>query len=146
MSQNLSETLTNIPLMEVIPNTDWFLEMLVEMVNGKDSCVGITLSVGGSIISGKLISGHKYFEEFAADFCKQIPNCTAESLTGFASLGDSYKSENTGESMPLRYIHLKDAKIFQSGETTIPSSGILWRGKLDSIDGFFLGYLSIDKK
>jgi hypothetical protein len=144
MSQNLSETSTSIPLMEVIPNTDWFLGMLVNMINGNDNCIGITLSVGGSIISGQLISGHKYFEEFAAVFCKNYTDYNAEMVSKFSSFGDVYKSDD--KSMPVNYIHLKDAKVFQSGGTTIPSSSVLWRGKLDSIDGFFLGYLSIGEK
>jgi hypothetical protein len=45
---------------------DWFLFQLVEWANQFDIEQGITLAVGGAMISGQLISGRRYFEEVAA--------------------------------------------------------------------------------
>lgn len=45
---------------------DWFLKLIVAQVNRNDVEIGLTLSVGGLLISGTAISQRKYFEEVAA--------------------------------------------------------------------------------
>jgi hypothetical protein len=106
----------------------------VRIANEHNKDNGITLSVGGAVISGILISDRQYFEQLAIETHTEA----------FSSLGD-YKPENI-EHIPLNYIHLKDAKII-NGATAIPSSGgRLWRGKIASVDGFSLGTLSINKE
>src|SRR5689334_14729448 len=47
---------------------DWFLSQLVGWANQFDVEQGITLAVGGAMISGQLISGKRYFDELAAFF------------------------------------------------------------------------------
>ena len=63
MSANASET-GDAP--NIAPRDDWFLGCLINWANQFNLEQGITLAVGGAIISGQLISGRRYFEEMAA--------------------------------------------------------------------------------
>src|SRR5918993_1449756 len=84
---------------------DWFLQFLVDRVNGTTTEIGITLQVGGLLVSGMLVSGDKY---------KQRP-----------------ESESTKESEgPPFYIHLKNAKFYSPGASPIPANGVWWRGRI----------------
>jgi len=134
-----------------IDNTDWFLEMLVEMQNGTDGYVGITLNVGGMLLTGDLISGHKYFEWFADSFTKGVVKGedSQKIREVLASLGDIYtKDKKVDKTKPPVYIHIKDAKFFQpGGNDSIPTSeNTWWRGRISAVDGFILGKITVEKK
>lgn len=42
---------------------DGILRVLVDTVTGTDDRLPVTLAVGGMLVSGYVVSGHKYFEE-----------------------------------------------------------------------------------
>ena len=132
---------------------DCFLQSLVEIVNDESANIPITLSVGGLLISGDMIGGKTYFDEFALQFkdgFRDISSETASTIeVTFKRLGDVYdtiqkESQGSG-AMPKPYIiHLKDAQIYQSGAGPPPSEkGVLWRGRLEAVDGFSLGRHSL---
>nr|WP_288356451.1 gas vesicle accessory protein GvpU [uncultured Pseudomonas sp.] len=131
---------------------DWFLSMLVKIANNGPGEFGVTLNVGGSIISGMLISGRKYFDEFAKQFAtpfrgenedSESPSIEA-TLKQFGQIYDKTENEETDdkENNPVSYIHLRDANIFFRDGTIPTNQGVLWRGKLSSVDGFSLGNLN----
>lgn len=126
---------------------DWFLQSLVNMANYDGVELGLTLSVGGLLISGTLIGGKKYFEEFGADFVSPISDKEqAESIkSSFSKYGIIYRTPESDEEalLPPVYIHLKDAKFFHNSGKPIPSNrSVLWRGRITAVDGFSLGSLS----
>jgi len=132
---------------------DWFLQSLVSIVNNESASIPITLSVGGLLISGDMIGGKVYFNEFARQFkdgFKDISSETAATIEkAFKRLGDVYDSiqkESQG-SAPIpkpHLVHLRDAQIYLSGASPTPSEkGVLWRGRLEAVDGFSLGRLSL---
>lgn len=43
----------------------------------------------------------------------------------------------------LAYIHLKDARVFSPSGGAMPQEGFWWRGRIDKVDGFTIGSLSI---
>ncbi|MDX1319990.1 MAG: hypothetical protein R3207_07420, partial [Oceanospirillum sp.] len=49
-------------------NKDWFLENLVNTVNGSDIEIGITLQMDGFLVSGYIVNGRKYFDGFSGEF------------------------------------------------------------------------------
>jgi hypothetical protein len=64
---------------------------------------------------------------------------------GIAEMLDNYSkiySEPPPEGQPPSYIHLKDARIFAPGQNPIPSSGLLWRGRISCVEGFSMGSFS----
>lgn len=132
---------------------DWFLVSLLNIVNRGTIEFGITLNVGGSVVSGTLISGKKYFEEFAALFSAAL-GPQGDSSEGpsveesFRQLGQIYDMPESGEGEehkqqgPVSYIHLNNASVFFTDGTIPSNAGVLWRGKLSSVDGFNLGSLT----
>jgi hypothetical protein len=133
-------------------SSDWFLELLVDVVNGTEIALAMTLNVGGMLVSGEMCSGHKYFEGFAKDLKDgifgTIPSEASRIEEQFKQLGGIYAKEKRQPQdehpKPPQYIHLRNARIFHPGGTPIPTNrGVWWRGRLGAIDGFILGSLSI---
>ena len=61
------------------PKEDFFLQTLVNIVNMGPFTFGITLNVGGFLVSGELFSGKDYFEKFGTQF-----------VSGFQKIGISF--------------------------------------------------------
>lgn len=131
-------------------NSDWFLQILVNTCNNTEISFPITLNVGGLLISGELIGGEKYFNGFINDL--KMGGFPPGAADLFNKFGDIYNKPNEqeqdkqdDETTPLpQYIHLKNARIFHPGGSPIPANRrVWWRGRLEAIDGFILGTLSI---
>lgn len=135
---------------------DWFLQSLVSIVNdeSESASIPITLSVGGLLISGEMIGGKTYFREFARQFkdgFKGISIDTAATIeVAFKRLGDVYDPiqkvslGNTYIPKP-HLVHLRNVQIYQAGGPALLSEkGVLWRGRLEAVNGFSLGKLSPD--
>lgn len=143
---------------------DWFLQQLVELCN--TSAVGfgfgITLTVGGTIISGNVVTGRRYFEAMAEDFGRGL----AKALDGLAGAkeardrtvalmkrlvgkaAENYGPPKDGENPPpVHYVHLENARIFHPGAEPLPGhegEGTWFRVRVDRIDAFTFGLLSPD--
>jgi hypothetical protein len=139
---------------------DAFLQLLVDLANDSEGPLPlpITLSVKGVLISGRLINGKTYFAEFSGQIraafepyqkhFADIPEMEA----WIKSFGDPDESERPSKELDAnqfaervrqtRFVHLQDATILQPGGRPVPSEGgLLWRGRLASVDGFSLGVL-----
>lgn len=146
MSENASaddDTAGPVKLAEPDPE-DWFLQSLVRMSNNSEVGFELTLTVGGTIISGTLCSVREYFERFGKDFQAGWDKIGAE--TDFdetiASLGkkpEDLTEEQEDNLPPPLYVHLKNARFYVPGQRPIPSNGLLWRGRIAEVDGFALG-------
>ncbi|WP_417274313.1 gas vesicle accessory protein GvpU [Celeribacter halophilus] len=131
-------------------NQDWFLENTISGIISLGVEFGITLTVNGLIISGTLINGKTYFEELSkslksaskekGDFADVI----GEQWAGFKAIYEDPDEESENKTPShVSFIHLKNAHIFAPGQQAMPTEeGILWRGKLSSVDGFTIGVLS----
>ena len=144
-----TEAENTCPLFEV-SQTDWFLQSLVNIAHDVNLEIGITLQVSGMLVSGNLVSGKQYFEGFATDFASAFiahPEVAESIKNSFASYGDIYNKEAEVESsqpQPLpQYIHLKNARFFNTAGNPIPGNrGVWWRGRICEVGGFTLGSLS----
>ncbi|HEB27724.1 MAG TPA: hypothetical protein ENI05_08095 [Porticoccus sp.] len=126
-----------------IDDKDWFLQNLINMVNSGELKFGITLNVGGFLVSGNLIGGKHYFEGFGADFASGFSGDEVEDeiKNAFAKNGEIYSSEE--EPSPPIYVHIEDAKFFNTNGAPIPENkGVWWRGRVSEVSGFSLGSLS----
>ena len=131
---------------------DWFLQSLVTIVNDEIGGIPITLSVGGLLVSGEMIGGKTYFEEFARQFKDGFGDVSRETAAtievSFKRLGDIYnpsqeESQGNGSLPKPHLVHVRDAQIYRSGIDPTPfERSVLWRGRLEAIDGFSLGRLS----
>jgi hypothetical protein len=122
---------------------DWYLHGLAEVVTGRDTEIGITLFVHGTIVSGQLVSGHRFFDGYIEGMDDP------EVRKAFATPGEVYiarrraldEDPETPHPAPA-YIHLRNARIFAPGQAPLPTNrGGWWRGQIESVDAWVLGTL-----
>lgn len=143
--------------------SDWLLRGLVGLIQGVERegerqgvqislGIPVTLHIGGFLVAGYVISGKEYFEEFSEMTQRGLPDIfndeQKEAIVGsFARLGNQYESEEetVQDAVALSrysFVHLRDATFLHpSGEPIPADSGMLWRTKLEAVDGFTLGML-----
>lgn len=148
---------------------DFALAVLVNVVNstqGKESGPGVTLTVGGLMISGDLIPNWAWFDEVNDELVKATPRTSEEEAYGWGVLFTSYrdsikqmKAEEeaalaAAENLAPRYqealqgadttafIHLRDAKVYHPGQRPLPDNGMHWRGRLSEVSGWSFGKLT----
>ena len=126
---------------------DYLLQQLVEFANAGAFSAGITLQMGGFLVTGTLIAADTYFDKFA----DLVVNGASEGSTGLelvrtalASFGDRYREARLDDGPALTgntaYIHLENCTFYTpSGSFSFKA---LWRGRIAQADGFFLGLLS----
>lgn len=134
-------------LIPVDNSIDWSLRDLVGYVNSNSGIsIGVTLTVGGTLITGNLISGNSYFEQVADLLAGSPANDVTQAMVNYhAKLStdryDPSMFESDEDRNSVVFIHLKDAKHF-FGTNVLPSNGALWRGKLSDVSGYTIGSLS----
>ena len=152
MGNNITDV--TLPTPSAQPISDPFLQEVVDVCNLAGLRVGITLSVGGTIITGQLVGVRDYLREYAKQWAAALPAPEGEEhfyAEKWTKAADEYERQlqernekiDRGEDVePLpdpRFIHLADAK-YVTGETITPASGgMLWRGRLSEIDGYSMG-------
>ncbi|HDS1723632.1 gas vesicle protein [Pseudomonas alloputida] len=122
---------------------DPLLQWLVNQANRGAPQQAVTLTVGGNLISGFLVS----YEQYLAQVGMQISSSYNEA-NGSAGKVREYFSQlapNLDEKdlPPVQFVHLVSAEIYSNSGAPILIGGSLWRGKISSVDGFSLGKLVV---
>jgi len=132
------------------PQADVFLQFLVNLVNngGQLKSIGVTLQMGGMLVSGSIVSGAEYFDRFAESFADSLTDMESSGRqtvrSSLAELGDVFRLPQPAEPLP-NYIHLADALFFTADGTPIAGQPTLWRGRSNAVDGFILGRLQAEQ-
>ena len=136
------------------PGVDWALAQLITWADHFDFQPGLTLFVGGLVVSGFLVSGRAFFKGIAHEIKSEAGSGNADEPNVSDVIADNMEKfeflypalEEGNESKPLfpAYIHLREARVYNSGrDKPLPGNrGVFWRGKLTSVDGFNFGILS----
>ena len=132
-------------------SVDVMLQTFSYMANQFGIGFGVTLNVGGLLISGTIISRQEYLTYLASSIRQGIKdsewNEEARAFLEETFLEPLEMPVNKDKPFVLRdisYVHLKNARVFHQSGRPIPSGddGFLWRGRINAIDGFSLGQLS----
>ena len=132
------------------PGADAFLQFLVNLVNNGSQIesIGVTLQMGGMLVSGSIISGAEYFDSFATNFTSSLDTLDTDTRktvrASLAELGDVFRVPQPADPLP-NYIHLADALFFTADGTPIAGQPTLWRGRTSAVDGFILGRLQSEQ-
>lgn len=112
--------------------------------------MGITLNVHGTIVSGMMIGMKPFYEKFGKSLVESVkdptsddPNVSKKALMViFDDIQEQAALEQQSENgIEFNHIFLRNAKIY-NGAQVIPGAGTMfWVGKLESVDGFFLGMI-----
>lgn len=125
---------------------DWLLEMLIEIVEATESKgpdrggFPVTLCVGGTLVSGRIISSKLYLQLFANGTVHEIvQKAVAAGKLAQPAQDDSSEDDSPG------FIHLASARFSFGAHDPIPTAGegILWRCRLDRVDGFHIGQIAV---
>lgn len=141
--------MSNIPNASAAPDADAFLQFLVNLVNNGSQIesIGVTLQMGGMLVSGSIVSGAEYFDSFAAGFTASlhtVDEATRKTVhASLTELGDVFRLPQPADPLP-NYIHLADALFFTADGTPIAGQPTLWRGRTGAVDGFVLGRLQAE--
>ena len=114
------------------------LQQLVHLANDGGVEMGITLTVGGALISGTLISSQTYFQRVYDSIIEVSKPGENPGVDAVAEVLKS-RTPRTGWPIAAQYIHMRDARIYNGRSEPLPTNGTNWRGKIASVDGFSLG-------
>lgn len=130
---------------EVYSSPDWYLQDLIDMVNGTNTELPLTLFVKGTVVSGMLVSGHKYFEGMKESFSRYFDaedESTSGAIANLTEPGKNYLKSRDEANYPFPYFaHLQNAKVFSPGNNPMPGNGMWWRCRLSEVDAFSFGAL-----
>lgn len=132
------------PSVEGPAGGDYLLEHLVHLVDETGLEIGITLFVGGILVSGLLVDGQKYLDGNARRFLEANgPDEAKRTLIDFMQKTDRGQPPGTdgGDEVTSQtgYVHLRAARVMESGSGS--NEGIWWRGRIDRVDAFHFGVL-----
>jgi len=142
------------PRTVMVENKDWFLQLLVGLCNESTVLLPITLVVHGAYIAGYVVPPKYYMEGVKSELAQgsfnppQIRDLLGEvfddarKAVTLPPLSDVDEEKQSLRYQPT-YIHLKAARFFAPNELNrpfpTPPKGAWWRGKINSVDGFFIG-------
>lgn len=137
---------------DVVPDRDYLLKLFAHLANFYGVSFSVTLSVGGLLISGSIISVEEYMgslvgsiRQGTSDWPPDAKNfLEGDFLEPILQVSGKFKEDEIEALKNTSYIHLKGARVFHAAGKPIPSSddGFLWRGRISSVDGFSMGQLS----
>jgi hypothetical protein len=128
-------------------HVDGLLEMWVELAERTGTEIAVTLMVGGSLVSGRIISGPNYLRRFADDLRTAFESGghpeagerIQQSVGDMAGeLETEAREEKEEDAPPRRHIHLDDANVFLARDA-LPIHVPYWRGKLEAVDAWVFG-------
>jgi hypothetical protein len=135
---------------------DGFLITLSYLANEFELSFPITLTVGGLLVSGVTVSNKRFANHFVDSVNFNVQALSDENKEALQNnflnylLPEPPDKNNPHLIEDIRYIHLGNAHIrlpaASSFIKSIPTSneGVLWRGLIKSVDGFFFGMLAPD--
>jgi hypothetical protein len=125
---------------------DHLLADLVEAAEEKGQGGTVTLTVGGVLITGNMVSRRKWADAYERRWPELAP-LTARWRKSWDDYDESWsRYDDTPTPRYAEFIHLTDARIVNpsgelpAGET---AEGLLWRGRLTEVQGWGLGKLTV---
>lgn len=126
--------------------TDWLIQWFARFVTSSDGSVKfelpLTLTVGGNLVSGTLISEADYFEQLASDFSGALPESVRETAKEMIKSLQPPAVVDGEDKVHRQFVHMKNAQVFTNASGPITTQGALWRGKVSSVEGFSLGSIT----
>lgn len=123
---------------------DALLKKLVLFIEKeRDPVIHIIFNIKGLVVSGILISQREYCERLLQTAMKEVEPQYLERLRG--SMSEICQANETRDELDdITYTHLKDARFHYAYQDSVPlEQGVLWRGRISSIDAFVLGTLPL---
>jgi hypothetical protein len=131
---------------------DHLLTTLVGLANDVGFGFGITMCVGGLLVTGTLAGGREWTDALVGEIRSTeggeiLANgleTVLHELYPEPRIAHEEDGSDDRERRPApTYIHLVNARIFDASGGHLPSNrGVPWRGRLSQVDGWSMGSLS----
>ncbi|GEB13555.1 hypothetical protein GUY44_07080 [Pimelobacter simplex] len=119
---------------------DPVLGLLADSIMAGDSSLQVTLTVGGSLVTGVLVSRTKWINDLMDHYGEAVAY-----MDGFArawSKMDAEAEQNPAEPAYAGFLHLVEARVVSpAGFLPNGDPGAFWRGRLSEVQGWSLGVL-----
>lgn len=117
--------------------------------------IGVTLTLPGACVSGRMVSAETWAEAVAclaelgspAGQSSEVGAFLRQLARPWRELRDRWSKDSDGDCGPFetpQFVHLVGAQ-FLSGGTLVPGSGVPWRGRLDNVSGWSFGVMVSDQ-
>ena len=141
MSDQLSDQPSDPPTTVVDRTSDEVLRVLARLAQESGVEMGITVAVGGGVVSGVLIAREKWLDKYVLAYSEAGDDGQAVARR----LREAFQQEDLTESeatpFTYHYLHLQDAQLVH-GSTGLPADrGGFWRVRLDAVTGWSPGTL-----
>ena len=124
---------------------DSLLTAFAQIANDHAIEFGMTLQVGGVLVSGTMVGGPTYFkllnEALATAKGTNADELAARLIEGLSRASDKIYGADAPPNLITTYIHMRDVNLYDAAGNSSVSRLSLWRGRLAAVDGFFLGTL-----
>jgi hypothetical protein len=156
-----------------VPEIDETLATLVEAIDQmsppKSEGPGVTLTLSGMVVSGRVIPHWQWFDDIEhasraaftvhtggsiddehggwATLFKGVSQSLRQDRDEYAAAKDAVQSlpqryqPRLAEISPTRFIHLREARVFSPQGAGLPNNGMHWRGRLSEVSGWSFGLL-----
>ena len=125
-----------------ITSDDPVLNAVIDAVEHTgDFHVGVTVYVGGILVSGEMISDREYLAGVGQTFVAAGDGRPANYATQLGRVLAEAAGRATTQSRGHRFINLKNVRVLSPGSPLMPSNGF-WRGSAASVQGYSWGVLS----
>lgn len=119
---------------------DEMLSIFVSLANENGVGSSVTLTVGGSLISGQIMGRVQWIDELMDHYGDLTSGLRAFRESWVEVVDEIQKAEVAGPYDTM--IHLKNARWYSDGTGSgIPVEGAFWRGRLNQVQGWTLGSL-----
>jgi hypothetical protein len=128
---------------DVMAVPDWLLAVLVSGCNDQGARMGITLTVGGLVVTGELAPAQDFlaaFGESAAGGADGDEGAAVRSWAAEQAMAYKVPREEGAPLPKIGYIHIADARLLTPAGWA-PTQGTWWRGRIDEVDGWMFGRL-----
>lgn len=135
----MSDPAHDEPTTIVNRTSDDVLRVLARLAQESGVEMGITVAVGGGLVSGVLIAREKWLDKYVLAYSAsdEQGQAVARRLREAFQSEDLTEQENTPFS--YHYLHLQDAQVVQ-GSTGLPADRAgFWRVRLDAVTGWSPG-------
>ena len=126
-----------------ITSDDPLMNAVIDAVeHNADFHIGVTLYVGGILVSGEMISDREYLAGVGQTFVAAGDGRPANYATQLGRVLSHAAAANAStQHRGHRFINLKNVRVLSPGSPLLPSNG-LWRGSAASIQGYSWGLLT----
>ena len=121
--------------------SDEVLRVLARLAQESGVEMGITVAVGGGVVSGVLIAREKWLDKYVLAYNESGDDGQAVARR----LREAFQQEDLTESeatpFTYHYLHLQDAQVMHGSTGLPPDRGGFWRVRLDAVTGWSPGTL-----